>query len=295
MQGQLTQFETRRSEIAAQLATGNDPIEGLESERQTYLNQRLLVDRQLVEARQALQEQRRRTAPPRTGTPSHRAGAERAARSRSPKRACASRNTVCVRRRCSDAITEAGFELEAIFAAVPAEAEAAQWQGELAELEQKIRRLEPVNLAAIQEYEEQSQRKEYLDAQFTDLTTALETLEDAIRKIDKETRARFKDTFDRVNTGVQELFPRLFGGGHAYLELTGEDLLDDRRGDHGASARQARTAHLAAVRRREGADRGRAGVLDLPAESGAVLPAGRGGRAARRGQRRPLLRHGHAR
>lgn len=59
-----------------------------------------------------------------------------------------------------------------------------------------------------------------------DLTTALETLEDAIRKIDRETRGRFKDTFDRVNAGVQALYPRLFGGGHAYLELTGEDLLD---------------------------------------------------------------------
>ena len=59
-----------------------------------------------------------------------------------------------------------------------------------------------------------------------DLNTALETLESAIRKIDHETRQRFKETFDRVNTGLQELFPRLFGGGHAYLELTGESLLD---------------------------------------------------------------------
>jgi chromosome segregation protein len=125
----------------------------------------------------------------------------------------------------SDAITEAGFAIDEILAAVPAEAEAEQWQGELAELEQKIRRLEPVNLAAIQEFDEQSQRKNYLDAQLTDLTTALETLEGAIRKIDKETRSRFKETFDRVNVGIQELFPRLFGGGHAYLELTGDDLL----------------------------------------------------------------------
>ena len=81
-------------------------------------------------------------------------------------------------------------------------------------------------LAAIAEHAEAAQRKEYLDAQDTDLVGALETLEDAIRKIDRETRGRFKDTFDRVNSGVQELYPRLFGGGHAYLELTGEDLLD---------------------------------------------------------------------
>src|SRR3546814_3117472 len=90
----------------------------------------------------------------------------------------------------------------------------------------KLRRLEPVNLAAIAEHAEAAQRKEYLDAQDADLTTALDTLEDAIRKIDRETRGRFKDTFDRVNSGVQQIYPRLFGGGHAYLELTGEDLLD---------------------------------------------------------------------
>src|SRR3546814_3748936 len=90
----------------------------------------------------------------------------------------------------------------------------------------KLRRLEPVNLAAIAEHAEAAQRKEYLDAQDADLTTALDTLEDAIRKIDRETRGRFKDTFDRVNSGVQQIYPRLFGGGHAYLELTGEALLD---------------------------------------------------------------------
>jgi chromosome segregation protein len=83
-----------------------------------------------------------------------------------------------------------------------------------------------VNLAAIDEFKEQSERKEYLDRQFKDLTDALETLEAAIRKIDRETRARFQDTFDRVNAGLKERFPRLFGGGHAYLELAGDDILN---------------------------------------------------------------------
>ncbi|MEJ1379180.1 MAG: chromosome segregation protein SMC, partial [Candidatus Sedimenticola sp. (ex Thyasira tokunagai)] len=59
-----------------------------------------------------------------------------------------------------------------------------------------------------------------------DVTESLETLENAIRKIDKETRTRFKETFDQVNSGLQAKFPKLFGGGHAYLQLTGEDLLD---------------------------------------------------------------------
>jgi len=125
-----------------------------------------------------------------------------------------------------EAIAQAGLEAEAVVAGLPEAADAEVWARNLAELEGRMRRLEPVNLAAIQEFAEQSERKAYLDTQNADLVAALEQLEDAIRKIDRETRGRFKETFDRVNAGVQELFPRLFGGGHAYLELTGEDLLD---------------------------------------------------------------------
>jgi chromosome segregation protein len=106
------------------------------------------------------------------------------------------------------------------------EADVAVWEQNLTELAGKIERLGQVNLAAIDEFREQSERKEYLDRQFKDLTDALETLETAIRKIDRETRARFQDTFDRVNAGLKERFPRLFGGGHAYLELAGEDILN---------------------------------------------------------------------
>jgi chromosome segregation protein len=123
-------------------------------------------------------------------------------------------------------VVEAGFVLDEVTATLVADADVSAWEKAVTDFDAKLRRLEPVNLAAIAEHAEAAQRKEYLDAQDADLTSALETLEDAIRKIDRETRGRFKDTFDRVNSGVQELYPRLFGGGHAYLELTGEDLLD---------------------------------------------------------------------
>ena len=221
---QQAQLEARRGEIAAQLDRGGDPLAELEGERQACLNQRLLVDRQLVDARRALEdcdgelrrleaernaivdgltERRQRVGDLRLAEQEHRLRAEALAA----------------------AISEAGFDIDVLSAELPADIDIAAWQAELADIEEKIRRLEPVNLAAIQEYDEQAQRKTYLDAQLGDLTTALETLENAIRKIDRETRQRFKETFDRVNAGVQELFPRLFGGGHAYLELTGEDLL----------------------------------------------------------------------
>jgi chromosome segregation protein len=136
------------------------------------------------------------------------------------------RQEVLIRTRTLDEqLREAGQDPAALLATLAAEAEEGAWQERLDKLVQRIERLGPINLAAIDEYQEQAERKRYLDEQHADVTRSLETLEEAIRRIDRETRSRFKDTFERVNTGLQQLFPRLFGGGHAYLELTGEDLL----------------------------------------------------------------------
>jgi chromosome segregation protein len=117
------------------------------------------------------------------------------------------------------------FELTEVLSTLPQAADVAQWDTRLGELKSDLERLGQVNLAAIDELKEHTERKEYLDRQFTDLTDALTTLEDAMRRIDKETRTRFEETFERINAGLKEKFPRLFGGGHAYLELVGEDML----------------------------------------------------------------------
>ena len=90
----------------------------------------------------------------------------------------------------------------------------------------RVDRLGAINLAAIEEFEEQSERKQYLDKQHADLEEALDTLNAAIKRIDRETRSRFKATYDEVNRHLKTIFPKVFGGGHAQLELTGEDLLD---------------------------------------------------------------------
>ena len=90
----------------------------------------------------------------------------------------------------------------------------------------RVDRLGAINLAAIEEFEEQSERKQYLDKQHADLEEALDTLNAAIKRIDRETRSRFKATYDEVNGHLKTIFPKVFGGGHAQLELTGEDLLD---------------------------------------------------------------------
>ncbi|WP_299875889.1 chromosome segregation protein SMC [uncultured Cocleimonas sp.] len=95
----------------------------------------------------------------------------------------------------------------------------------LESIQTKVSRLGAINLAAIEEFKTQSERKIYLDKQDADLMEALETLETAIAKIDKDTRSRFKETFEKVNSRIQDMFPQLFGGGKAHLEMTGDDLL----------------------------------------------------------------------
>jgi chromosome segregation protein len=117
------------------------------------------------------------------------------------------------------------FALAAIQADLQEDASIEGWERSLAETRADVEKLGQVNLAAIDELQEQTDRKEYLDRQYADLSDALATLEQAMRRIDKETRARFEDTFERINAGLKEKFPRLFGGGHAYLELVGEDVL----------------------------------------------------------------------
>ncbi|MDH3977680.1 MAG: chromosome segregation protein SMC, partial [Gammaproteobacteria bacterium] len=118
------------------------------------------------------------------------------------------------------------LDLASVVEALAEDAEITVWEENLDTARRRIERLGAINLAAIEEFDEQSERKIYLDAQYEDLTNALETLEGAIRKIDRETRTRFKETFDKVNQGIQRLFPKLFGGGHAYLSLEGDDLLN---------------------------------------------------------------------
>ncbi|MEO5596159.1 MAG: chromosome segregation protein SMC [Lysobacteraceae bacterium] len=225
MQVQREQLQQRLTELAAQLDDDGAPKATLDAERETQLQQRVIVERDLSAARSALDgiDQELRTFEQQ--------------RQQSDQQALLQRESIARRRldeqslrlhaeQHAEAITGAGLEVQAVIAALPHDAEVEAWRKKLGDIEARMHRLEPVNLAAIQEYGEQSERKQYLDAQNDDLSQALDTLENAIRKIDRETRGRFKDTFDRVNAGVQELYPRLFGGGHAYLELTGDDLLD---------------------------------------------------------------------
>ncbi len=123
-------------------------------------------------------------------------------------------------------LVEAGAAEEELAASLEKGTRPSALQAEIGRLNEEIAALGAVNLAALEELQAARERKDYLDAQSRDLTEAMATLEDAIRRIDRETRERLLQTFDAVNRHFSELFPALFGGGNARLLLTGEEILD---------------------------------------------------------------------
>ncbi|VEB32408.1 chromosome partition protein smc [Legionella cherrii] len=125
-----------------------------------------------------------------------------------------------------ESLDESGLQAQALLEQIPTGVTQAMREDELIALSDKIKRLGAINLAAIEEFTTEQQRKVYLDEQYDDLTQALATLETAIEKMDKETRSRLENTFNEVNSSFKALFPRLFGGGRAQLELTCDNLLE---------------------------------------------------------------------
>jgi chromosome segregation protein len=219
---QLQELIERRDELAGQLAHGEAPLTALQAQLEQALQARAQIESELQAARIAsdeldalLRERELQRAAVEQQVESARAAMDDAR--------LAAQQVRVRRESIAEQLAATHFELAALLAGLAAEATVEVWESQLEETKGKIERLGQVNLAAIGEFKEQSERKEYLDRQCKDLTDALETLESAMRKIDRETRTRFQDTFDRVNAGLKEKFPRLFGGGHAYLELTGEE------------------------------------------------------------------------
>lgn len=201
------------------------PIEDLEMQLEGLLDRRLAEEEKLSVARNALEDIDRQVRE----KEQFRSQAEHGAqdiRSRLERLRMESQALEIRAANHLEQLQELDVKLADILTGLPAEATEQSWSEELEKIGTRIQRLGPINLAAIEEYQVQSERKTYLDSQHEDLMEALETLDSAIRRIDRETRQRFKETFDQVNGGLQALFPKVFGGGNAYLELTGEDLLE---------------------------------------------------------------------
>ncbi len=127
---------------------------------------------------------------------------------------------------CQAGLLENGLDEAVLSADLTAHTKTSELLNKTMQLQREISELGPVNLAAIHELATEKERKSYLDSQMLDLSQASETLEDAIRKIDRETRGKLQVTFDEANRNFNELFNVLFGGGQAKLELLGDEILD---------------------------------------------------------------------
>jgi chromosome segregation protein len=224
MDSQVSQLQQRYIDLSEQIAQNKDPEQTHRVEMDALLGTQVDVEQRLTAARvkvQSLEEDYRTLDSARQlclrQVEEIRSSLEKA-RLQQQEIELNARNLL-------RQVEQLGHEVAELAKSLPDDADPHAWEENLERLGVRITRLEPVNLAAISEYEEELKRKEYMDAQNEDLISALETLENAIKKIDRKTRTRFKDTFENVNKGIQELFPKLFGGGHAYLELTGDDLL----------------------------------------------------------------------
>ncbi|WPL19320.1 Chromosome partition protein Smc [Thiorhodovibrio winogradskyi] len=222
---QLSQLGHRRDELRAELEAAAEPETEAREQLDTQLERRLEVEEALSTARTQMEELN--TEVREQEQERHRLEqANATAQADLAERRVQLQERLVRRRTFEEQLASDGKEPRALLQGLETGATAEVWQQRLSEIGGKISRLGNINLAAIDEFQEQSERMRYLEDQRQDIQSSLDTLESAIRKIDRETRTRFKETYDRVNSGLQALFPRLFGGGNAYLELTDDDLLE---------------------------------------------------------------------
>ncbi len=223
---QQRQLQERRDRLAVERTSDSDELLTVAGDELAgWLETRLAVEAELGEARRRLEAQDAALAAGEQGRSRCERQAEAQRRQIEEQRLALGEARV-KQQNLREQLQEWETTPETVSPTLPATAIESDWLARLEQVERRIQRLGAINLAAIEEFAQASERQQYLDAQNADLLEALATLEDAIRKIDRETRARFRETFEQVNAGLQELFPRLFGGGEAHLELTGEDVLD---------------------------------------------------------------------
>ena len=222
---QVERLQEHRQQLRDAFNIKEDPTEGHKIELEIQLEARLLVESELAEARalvESVEHQMREQEKLRAELELQ----VQAVRGKLEQQRIAAQEISTLSRTIEEQILEKQGDLEILLANLADDAVLVDWEEQLQLISSRIQRLGPINLAAIDEYKVESERKDYLDQQNGELEEALLTLTNAIQKIDRETRSRFKETFELVNGHLQALFPKLFGGGHAYLEMTGNDLLD---------------------------------------------------------------------
>ena len=222
---QVERLQERREQLREAFNIKEDPTDSHKVELETQLEARLLVENELAQARaavEAVEHQMREQEKLRSEMEVE----VQKVQSKLEQQRISAQEISTLSRTIEEQITDKKSDLKTLLNTLDEDAVLVDWEEQLELIGNRIQRLGPINLAAIDEYKIESERKDYLDQQNAELEDALTTLQNAIQKIDRETRTRFKETFELVNGHIQELFPKLFGGGHAYLEMTGDDLLD---------------------------------------------------------------------
>lgn len=193
---ELTGLEQRRVNVEASLAEHRDKLEKLEQQHSEKEQQRAEIERSVASIREELEARR-----------------------------MARQEIVLRRENTEQRIRELGEPLEQVLENIDEELDEGIVSEHLDKVNKGLERIGAVNLVAIDEFKEQSERKETIDRQYEDLLEAIAQLEAAIAKIDKETKDRFQNTFNALNENFKSLFPLMFGGGAAELQLTDDDLL----------------------------------------------------------------------
>ncbi|MFZ1386497.1 MAG: chromosome segregation protein SMC [Thiolinea sp.] len=224
-QARLNLLAEQQAQILAELAQQDDPLAELQVSLAAAKAQRLSYEQELHAARQQTQTLEQQIRAQEQERLQHERSLERSREQLEQLKLAWQTNQVQTQY-LQEQLAPTGLTLEALSNELTTQTNHEVVSERLAKITTSIERLGAINLAAIEEYREQNERKVYLDQQNADLVLALDTLETAMRKIDRETRARFKETFDLVNQRLQEMFPRLFGGGECYLAMTETDLLN---------------------------------------------------------------------
>ena len=225
LQVQVERLGERREQLKAAFNIKEDPSENYKQDLENALASRLAVEEKLAQARKAVEtvEFQMREQEKLRGELDQQV---QQAQGKLEQQRLSAQEISTLSGTIESQISEKQGDLNELLESLEEDAAIQDWEENLQAIANRVQRLGPINLAAIDEYKLESERKEYLDKQNAELEEALTTLQNAIQKIDRETRTKFKDTFEFVNTHIQELFPKLFGGGHAYLEMVGDDLLD---------------------------------------------------------------------
>ena len=224
LNNRIRDLEQENADLEIELKESVDPINEIQKKLDSLLSDRLKVEENLLQSRKAIEE---------CNTLIHQFEREKIEKEQAAITLRELLENLRLERQASKIeqsniekqVLDLGGDLKKIKDTLEEGKTVESYSSDLEAIELKISRLGAINLAAMEEFDQESKRKELLDGQHDELIQALETLEKAISKIDKETRTTFKDTFDKLNNSLSRSFPKLFGGGHAELIMLGEDLL----------------------------------------------------------------------